>query len=379
MIDLVSVLNAIGSPRNFAEEQAKYKQLQEQGTRLNEIGNLRNMFAQGTPDKQAILNQYAKVDPMLGAKNILSQQQTNPEDEMRAVTQLGIQLRNQYLLRASDNWENFGEARKNQIEANIDRMEGALKGTTLGAQMIGEVQQEVEQKNGVALGDVGKGIPSLDVEAVQDEIKNMLKVKDGIIENDADINAFIDVKKNAHGLGESDSEIKRIRGYYDRLSKTELAKDKRAEEKRKIGKGDIDRRISQDEKFQWLFKPFKNLKENPEDKTAKGIAIMSALRKESGAAIAASEFRNAMKVLLPEDKYEEFIQDATGLNAFIAKGAGLEDAYVERLVNKYIGFADSDKILNNYLGPKIPQDYYQAKEYNKTKSAPKVKMIGGWQ
>ena len=72
MIDLVSVLNAIGSPRNFAEEQAKYKQLQEQGTRLNEIGNLRNMFAQGTPDKQALLSQIGQIDPYATAKTMLT-------------------------------------------------------------------------------------------------------------------------------------------------------------------------------------------------------------------------------------------------------------------------------------------------------------------
>lgn len=116
-----------------------------------------------------------------------------------------------------------------------------------------------------------------------------------------------------------------------------------------------------------LLLAYNNLQTNPTDKTYKSSALTSILRRESGAAIGASEFMGRMKEWLPPEKYQKLQNEMSGLGMLVAGklAPNAADIWQSKIADKYLDDVDTGKLLR-FMDAMIPS-------YAKPKAASKEK------
>lgn len=114
-----------------------------------------------------------------------------------------------------------------------------------------------------------------------------------------------------------------------------------------------------------LLLAYNNLQTNPTDKTYKSSALTSILRRESGAAIGASEFMGRMKEWLPPEKYQKLQNEMSGLGMLVAGklAPNAADIWQSKIADKYLDDVDTGKLLR-FMDAMIPS-------YAKPKAASK--------
>lgn len=164
--------------------------------------------------------------------------------------------------------------------------------------------------------------------------------------------------KDAYDL--LDTESQRIADDYKAKLEAEAEARGESRQSREESRQNKQDRISQDKEYKPMWSSIQLLKANPNDKTQKRATLNIALRVESGAAIAASEFDQMMSQTLPPDKYAQFKSETTGLATYLASlvsDTAMKE-YLASVAEKYLGDVDSTK-LYNYVDAKIPDDYYK--------------------
>lgn len=114
-----------------------------------------------------------------------------------------------------------------------------------------------------------------------------------------------------------------------------------------------------------LMLAYNNLQTDPTDKTYKSSALTSILRRESGAAIGASEFMGRMKEWLPPEKYQKLQNEMSGLGMLVAGklAPNAADIWQSKIADKYLDDVDTGKLLR-FMDAMIPS-------YAKPKAASK--------
>jgi len=132
--------------------------------------------------------------------------------------------------------------------------------------------------------------------------------------------------------------------------------------------------LTLEEKNKWMYEPYTALLAAPDDNARKLDALMTALRKESGAAIGADEFTNFMTIALTGQELKRFQDETTGLIPVLTGVASPQarEAYLKKIANKYLSVTDTQKILNK-LRSKMSSKYIKMREDKapKAKAAPK--------
>ena len=200
------------------------------------------------------------------------------------------------------------------------------------------------------------------------------KNNDKVIDNAKEIREKLNDLLVNYNINPNSKEWKSIIGEWDAMrqdievaSSEIVRKNERAQDK---ATQETEKKLQQEDKYEWMLVAYNDLKANPGDVSAKAYAIQAALRKESGAAIAQDEFIQSMSKLLPVDKYNAMINELGGIAGLSASLMGQKETYLSNVLARYMPYADSNKILNTYLGPKI-EPYYKFKAQKKGKSTGK--------
>lgn len=264
-------------------------------------------------------------------------------------------------------------------EGNIKRLENQLK--VMSPETWGEVTPTVggtttvtdeEHKRNVQLAkDLGKA----EVDKAVDEDKN------GVLDNYDEISYMLTEIKDKYGVSEKDMQnvndllAKKV----EKASKNFSGDTAKAEEVRK--KTDFSRKLADDIAAVGTLRLARdNLKANPNDKTAKSSALTSILRKESGAAIGASEFMGRMKEWLSASDYQQLQDDMSGLGMLVAGrlSPNASEIFQSKIADNYMDKVNANKMLQ-FLEYIIP-DYAKGEkgaDKKTTEQYPMTKMING--
>jgi len=154
--------------------------------------------------------------------------------------------------------------------------------------------------------------------------------------------------------------------------KKERANDKAYER----GQDKLKTETAMDDKYSPLYAIYTDLGDNPDTQTiSRGINL--ALRKESGAAISASEYESMMKNLLDKKDRENFIKEITGAKSILFGLANddLRVAHIQKIAEKYLSSVNP-KTLQKYIKPKIPPAYFELQAKRATKKSKEVQYGG---
>lgn len=118
-----------------------------------------------------------------------------------------------------------------------------------------------------------------------------------------------------------------------------------------------------------LLLAYNNLQTNPSDKTYKSSALTSILRRESGAAIGASEFMGRMKEWLPPEKYQKLQDEMSGVGMLVAGklAPNAADIWQSKIADRYLDDVDTRKLLS-FMDAMIPS-YAKPKDGKKEKQS----------
>ena len=121
------------------------------------------------------------------------------------------------------------------------------------------------------------------------------------------------------------------------------------------------------------------LEDNPDSSPAKATVMTTILRKESGAAIAESEFGRRMQGWLGPEDYSRMINELTGAKVLIAGkiDENLREAAITQVMTKYL-----DKVpgreLYTFLSSMIPEYILKEAKRRKASSATPGGTVGGF-
>lgn len=204
------------------------------------------------------------------------------------------------------------------------------------------------------------------------------KNNDGVIDNIVELRSKLDGLSRKYGINVKSPEWTAISGLLDtqesamkERSETAYSRQQDAESREQQKE---QSRLTQDEKFQPLFKANQRLQATPQDIPTRRTALNLALRKETGAVIGADEFDAMMSTVLPPADYSRYKKETQNLWVDFAglTSDKLKESFLKRVSEGYLGNIDSGK-LYQYLDDKIPADYYQKKTAGKkTAEAPKT-------
>lgn len=295
-----------------------------------------------------------------------------------------------------DNQRALTEARKNQDATAIKMYEDNIaRLTPILQERNPEIWGTPKTKNAGAVEDTDQEKTNTNKDAAIAEattaIYGLVDVKEnkgagnGVPDNRGAIKQKLATIRDKYGITDLDmkdtydlldTESQRIADDYKaKLEKEEEARIESRETREESRQNKQDR-IAQDKEYKPMWSSIQLLKANPNDKTQKRATLNIALRVESGAAIAASEFDKLMSQTLPPDKYEQFKSETTGLATYLASlvsDTAMEE-YLASVAEKYLGDVDSTK-LYDYVDAKIPDDYY--KRSKGTPSSGTGKSAGG--
>ena len=358
----MSIINAIRPQRDTTSATDAYNDYNksiEEGTRLQNIGKLRGMFQQGTPDRGALISQLGQINPYEMGVNMLKPESRGASN----VNQLALNYRSAMANRLSGNWANLPQEMKDQLDANILQMKNELLQTPEGRMIVGNV---TEKPQGQSVSKQG-----LDIDSKIQEIKSKAidsSPRDGVIDGEADLNSYVESIIQSYGLGENEPEAKRLRKYLaDIKSETRsIYEQSQKKEDKEYGRGleSVARKQKLDEataKYGPLLYSIEELTNKPDDIASKATALTSVLRVESGAAIAESEFARRMQGWLTDEEYRQMIDEMTSMG-IIAKGMfnpDVREADVNKITTRYLDKVNANEIIDFAKSsiPKYVLDY----------------------
>ena len=124
-----------------------------------------------------------------------------------------------------------------------------------------------------------------------------------------------------------------------------------------------DRRIAQDKIYKNIFTTASRLKGRPNDISYRKQALNAVLRKESGAAIADSEFNKMMENALNPSDWTKYLNELTSVQNVFLNTISDEafNSKVLKLSDKYTARLNPGRLIE-YVEGQIADDYYQLKK-----------------
>ncbi len=319
--------------------------------------------------KQDLMAQMAKVDPMAAYQQMTAQPDEAPQQRnVRELTQVWKDLERS-LRNARETGDTGFIEQYTPVQKNVENQLSSLAPEIWGAQPQQQGQMQGQQP--VPQQEVDFSAPNQILASAQDANK------DGIIDNVAGMKAQLRDWARQNGVATTDpryqdllANVQDLEDQFSSQYRAGLAKEEkgyqRSEARRKERQGQVG-------EFEWLWAPHEALANAPTDSRAKAMAIQAALRKRSGAAIAASEFLGALEKLLPSDKRKQLLDELGGVEGFMANLTGSEEQYLTSTMDKYMEDVDTDLILSQYIGPSVAAYYKYQDKYGQKKGKPTKK------
>jgi hypothetical protein len=271
--------------------------------RMNEFkGLVSNQLAGGSPDMASILGGMANIDPM---KALQMQQMQNK----------------------------VGMPRETDSQRRMKRIEGA-SGLL---EEVANLESEIISKS----ADPNYNLSDDFIKLKALETKYFNKVGKYPKTNPFQIEDFRS-KRKAQELAEKKQE--------QSAEAHQFQKDKyytsRQDALEKEARGDEKEIAKLAGKMTPIFGSFYQLRANPNDVPAKADALLTLLRKESGAAIGQSELIERLQTVLPTKDYNSLLNEAGGFQGWIEGALKNENQGMIRRIQKYMPRMMNDRILN---------------------------------
>ena len=188
---------------------------------------------------------------------------------------------------------------------------------------------------------------------------------DGVIDNIVDLRAKLDALSRVHGINTKSPEWAAIANLLDVQERSmreragvARAKAEQARSEARMSQaagqsgGAIDQRAASQK--------IDDLRRNPNDNTVVADATLWYMRKQSGAKIGPTEILQYMQGKLPEDKYQQLVDELspTGLRAIAGyvAGSAFSDPMITKITAKYTPYIKKDRLiidLNVYAQKKL--------------------------
>lgn len=250
---------------------------------------------------------------------------------------------------------------KRTIAARAKILEGEITKYELGKMLLGQNAPTPKGAEGITYSNFKKENPP----TVSDNTGEFMflpeireKITDWVVERGGDQTQVESLVKSLEDDSKASREEKaavlaKEQKLYDRTLTAQQLKEA------------VDKEIAENS---MLIKSVQGLEKDPNDAAAKTFALTTLLRKESGAAIADSEYLNRMQGLLSSEDYSSLVAEMVSAKMIIAGrwAPEIKEAEETKIQNRFLGKIDG-KELASIMKPMVRQAVWD--NVNKTGGA----------